>query len=154
MSSVRMCDNCRSIFSENDPGWQRGTVRNLATINGESVVQTQSEDRCPSCAVGAVAQGNAVRIYEPTVPRSLRGMDPRIQSAIGQLAAMTKPDAVVSGADVLQALGALTGGMGTDLGEPAPEPTPVLPEGVAPVPPRSLPGTVGPTTPQLEEGEK
>lgn len=154
MSSVRMCDNCRSIFSENDPGWQRGTVRNLATVNGQSVVQTQSEDRCPSCAVGAVAQGNAVRIYEPERPRTLRGMDPRIQSAIGKLAAMTEPGAMVSGADVVKTLGELAGGMGTDLSEPAADATSVLPEGVDPVQPRSLPGTVGATTPALEDGRR
>lgn len=143
MSSVRMCDNCRQVFSENDPGWQRGTVRNLATVNGESVVQTQSEDRCPSCAVGAVAQGNAVRVYEPDVPRSLRGMDPRIQSALGAIAKL--PEAA------RDAIANLADGMGTNLSEPGPDPTPVLPEGVAPVSPRSLPGTVGPTVPQLEE---
>lgn len=147
MSSVRMCDNCRQVFSENDSGWQRGTVRNLATVGGETVVQTQSEDRCPACAVGAVAQGNGVRIYEPTVPKSLRGVDPRIQSALGGIAALPE-GARQDVATVARAMGA------AEFGEPAAEPTPVLPDGVAPVPPRSLPGTVGPTTPILEEGDK
>ena len=145
MSSVRMCDNCRTVFSENDAGWQRGTVRNLAQVGGETVVQTQSEDRCPNCAVGAVAQGSAVRVYEPTVPRSLRGMDPRVQSALGAIAALPEAGR--------QAVAELAKAAGIDLGEPAPPPTAVLPDGVDPVPPRSLPGTVGPTTPLLEEGD-
>jgi hypothetical protein len=143
MSSVRMCDNCRSIFSENDSGWQRGTVRNLATIGGETVVQIQSEDRCPACAVGAVAQGNAVRIYEPTLPKSLRGVDPRIQSALGDIAALPAA-AREAVATVARAMGAV------EYSDPVAEPTPVLPDGVTPVPPRSLPGTVGPVVPALE----
>lgn len=139
-----MCDNCRSIFSENDPGWQRGTVRNLAVIGGETVIQEQSEDRCPACAVGAVAQGNAVRIYEPEVPRSLRGMDPRVQSALGAVARLPQ-DARDAFLDAAKAVGV------PDLGAPAPPPTPVLPEDVPPmpVPTRSLAGTVGPTTRRL-----
>lgn len=138
-----MCDNCRAIFSENDPGWQRGTVRNLATIGGETVVQEQSEDRCPDCAVGAVAQGNAVRIYQPEVPRSLRGMDPRIQSALGAIASMSEGDR--------QTIADLARGMGTDVSQPAPPPTPVLPADVKPVdvPPRLVAGNVEPV--QLEE---
>jgi hypothetical protein len=145
MSSVRMCDNCRQIFSERDSGWQRGTVRNLAIINGESVVQEQVEDRCPACAVGAIAQGNAVRVYEPEVPKSLRGMDPRVQSALAAVAGLPQ--------DARDAFMDAARGMGIpDLGEPAPPPTPI-PPGLEPmaVPAKSLAGSVGPTTRGLPE---
>lgn len=147
MSSVRMCDNCRTVFSENDPGWQRGVVRNMAQVGGETVIQEQSEDRCPSCAVGAVAQGNAQRVYQPELPAAMRGMDPRVRSALAQLA--SAPEAV------RKALGELVPEDGrANMGVPAQLPTPVDPLPVPAQGPDRLPGSVSPVVPALEDGKQ
>lgn len=49
MSSVRMCDNCGTIFSEASGGWQTGTIITV-TEEGDTIRVVQ--DRCPDCAVG------------------------------------------------------------------------------------------------------
>lgn len=49
MSSVRMCDNCGTIFSEAAGGWQTGTI---LTIIEEGDTIRVVQDRCPACAVG------------------------------------------------------------------------------------------------------
>lgn len=53
MSSVRMCDNCGSIFSEAEEGWQTGTVSTVGEDEfGQLVTRRVQQDRCPDCAVG------------------------------------------------------------------------------------------------------
>jgi len=51
MSSVRQCDNCQYIFSENMDGWANMTgtrmVRNPET--GKNQPQQVSIDHCPTC---------------------------------------------------------------------------------------------------------
>ena len=73
MSSVRMCDNCREIFSENDPGWQRGTIQQL---QGDGSVLRVASDLCPTCAVG----GLAPQRFEPHRVVTQLGQDPRAVS--------------------------------------------------------------------------
>lgn len=118
----------------------------MAQVGGETVIQEQSEDRCPACAVGAVADGKAQRIYQPELPRALRGLDPRVASALSALAAA--PEAV------RQALGALVPEDGrANMGAPAALPTPVEPMAVPPQGPDRLPGSVSGVIPALEEGD-
>jgi len=49
MSSVRMCDNCGTIFSEAESGWQTGSV---VTVEEDGLKRSYQQDRCPECAVG------------------------------------------------------------------------------------------------------
>lgn len=52
MSSVRMCDRCGLIFSENEDGWQTfqgATIKR--TEGGGSKSVTVMMDACPACAV-------------------------------------------------------------------------------------------------------
>ena len=59
MSSVRMCDSCGFIFSENSEGWSNMTgnrmVRNPDT--GKMEAKNASVDYCDTCTEG-MAGGN------------------------------------------------------------------------------------------------
>lgn len=68
MSSVRMCDNCGSIFSESEDGWQTGTVSTVGQDDfGRSMTRMVQQDRCPDCAVGTKGKPKVrPRIGQPT----------------------------------------------------------------------------------------
>lgn len=52
MSSVRMCDKCRTIFSENDEGWQTATLQTVEyDENGHQFSVPIRQDLCSECAV-------------------------------------------------------------------------------------------------------
>jgi predicted RNA-binding Zn-ribbon protein involved in translation (DUF1610 family) len=61
MSSVRMCDNCGFVFSENAEGWSNMTgnrmVRNAET--GKMEPKNASVDYCPDCTE-SMANGSAM----------------------------------------------------------------------------------------------
>jgi ribosomal protein S27AE len=80
VSSVRMCDNCGTVFSEAVAGWQTGVIQ---TLDGEGRSVRRVNDRCPRCAV-AITEGWAppdvqlagppgsppdMLLADPTVPR-------------------------------------------------------------------------------------
>lgn len=50
MSSVRMCDRCTTIFSENADGWATQTA-SIQTRNADGKLITKSAqlDKCPDC---------------------------------------------------------------------------------------------------------
>lgn len=52
MSSVRMCDKCKVVFSELDEGWQ--TYSSATVIydeDGQAQTIRQQMDACPDCAM-------------------------------------------------------------------------------------------------------
>ena len=52
MSSVRMCDKCFTVFSENEDGWQTFTATTTKyDENGDPRQVNQRLDACPSCAL-------------------------------------------------------------------------------------------------------
>ena len=52
MSSVRMCDKCKTVFSELEDGWQAFTASTMKRDdNGRMVPVQQVLDCCPSCAL-------------------------------------------------------------------------------------------------------
>src|SRR6266581_609034 len=53
MSSVRMCDRCGVIFSENAEDWSTGSItRSRKDDKGRRVSETVQQDACPSCTNG------------------------------------------------------------------------------------------------------
>jgi hypothetical protein len=66
MSSVRLCDRCNSIFSENKEGWTSASgSRRIRNKNGEMITQTIALDYCPPCSDDAIGGNN---LDEPRVP--------------------------------------------------------------------------------------
>lgn len=52
MSSVRMCDRCGQIFSENADGWDTYTVnKKTRDEDGNVKVRTEVRDACPDCSI-------------------------------------------------------------------------------------------------------
>jgi hypothetical protein len=50
MSSVRMCDTCGRIFSENEDGWATGTIQQMKRgARGAMQPVTMQQDACPQC---------------------------------------------------------------------------------------------------------
>jgi hypothetical protein len=50
MSSVRMCDRCRTIFSENDEGWSTFSgSRMIRNDHGTMEAKTMIQDSCGDC---------------------------------------------------------------------------------------------------------
>lgn len=52
MSSVRMCDRCGDIFSENSDGWttMNGSQRRRDPATGETKTVTVQQDQCGRCS--------------------------------------------------------------------------------------------------------
>ena len=50
MSSVRMCDSCGIIFSENDDGWTTFTGNRRIKEDGRSVFKEIVQDSCAGCS--------------------------------------------------------------------------------------------------------
>lgn len=52
MSSVRMCDQCGQIFSEQADGWESGsaTRRRYNKETGQYEQQHLTMDKCPDCS--------------------------------------------------------------------------------------------------------
>ena len=52
VSSVRMCDKCGDIFSENAEGWETGTMSKMVRdqYTGEARTMTLRVDACVGCA--------------------------------------------------------------------------------------------------------
>lgn len=51
MSSVRMCDKCKTVFSELDDGWQTYQATTVVyDDDGEAKTIHQRMDACPECA--------------------------------------------------------------------------------------------------------
>lgn len=53
MSAVRMCDQCGSIFSEREDGWETAQAQKITRKDGQQRVQVENVDRCPACANGS-----------------------------------------------------------------------------------------------------
>ena len=52
MSSVRMCDKCFTVFSENEDGWQTFTATTTKYDDDGTPHQVNRRmDACPSCAL-------------------------------------------------------------------------------------------------------
>lgn len=52
MSSVRMCDKCSTVFSENEDGWQTFTATTMVEDEtGNKTQKVQHLDTCPACAL-------------------------------------------------------------------------------------------------------
>jgi hypothetical protein len=67
MSSVRMCDSCGFVFSENAEGWSNMTgnrmVRNTET--GKMEAKNASVDYCSDCTEG---MSNGAAVTRPQTP--------------------------------------------------------------------------------------
>lgn len=64
MSSVRMCDKCGLIFSENSEDWSTGTI-SVKTRNdktGANEFKSVSQDQCGPCSTGEQAPAPRVAI--------------------------------------------------------------------------------------------
>lgn len=98
MSSVRMCDKCGYIFSENAADWSTfsGSVQRQRE-DGSRYFETIQQDACPECTAGA--RPTAPRLAIPSQPAAPRISDgkpdyDRIaelerQNGIGQAATVT-----------------------------------------------------------------
>jgi hypothetical protein len=66
MSSVRMCDKCGDIFSENDEDWSTfsGSVQRRRE-NGSRYTETVNQDACPPCTAGTKPVKPRVAIAAP-----------------------------------------------------------------------------------------
>ncbi len=55
MSSVRMCDKCARIFSENEEDWSTfsGTRQRRDQQSGRKFAETVVQDACPECTNGS-----------------------------------------------------------------------------------------------------
>jgi hypothetical protein len=49
MSSVRMCDNCGTVFSEKEEGWSTGTGTMFKTVDGKRQSVQVEQDKCGDC---------------------------------------------------------------------------------------------------------
>lgn len=49
MSSVRMCDRCSTIFSENADGWTTLTGSKRVRKDGRIYFEEVTQDLCPTC---------------------------------------------------------------------------------------------------------
>ena len=65
MSSVRMCDRCALIFSENEEGWT--TFGGSRKIKGQWKDVTQ--DACPGCSNSMFGETTSPRIQLPPPSR-------------------------------------------------------------------------------------
>jgi hypothetical protein len=53
MSSVRMCDDCHEIFSENDENWATGQISvQRRRDSGARYTEQMQQDRCGPCVTG------------------------------------------------------------------------------------------------------
>src|SRR5882672_8364638 len=51
MSTVRLCDRCNTIFSENKEGWTTASgSRRVRNSRGEMITETIALDYCPACS--------------------------------------------------------------------------------------------------------
>lgn len=51
MSSVRMCDQCAVIFSENEEGWTTFSgTRRVRDENGRMITKEVVQDHCATCS--------------------------------------------------------------------------------------------------------
>ena len=69
MSSVRMCDKCGDIFSENEEDWSTfsGSVQRRRE-NGSRYTETVNQDACPGCTAGRTVVKPRVAITAPAFP--------------------------------------------------------------------------------------
>ena len=69
MSTVRMCDKCGKIFSENAEGWQTFTGSSMTTDEfGRRIPRTVQMDLCPADAQGPGTFTVDVRQVESGTP--------------------------------------------------------------------------------------
>lgn len=88
MSTVRLCDRCNSIFSENREGWTTASgSRRVRNSRGEMITETVALDYCPPCS-GEV-MGNISE--EPTVPPVKGRYDARYTRQLEREADATRP---------------------------------------------------------------
>lgn len=60
MSSVRMCDKCKDIFSENDAGWQTFTANTIDyDEENRQITVAIRQDLCAGCAIETPKRANA-----------------------------------------------------------------------------------------------
>ncbi len=99
MSSVRMCDKCGNIFSENEEDWSTfsGTVKRRRE-DGSRYTETVTQDACSACTAGtqpvtprlAVTGAAPFPVAVPSPPRA----DPaRIATLERELGMDTDPGA-------------------------------------------------------------
>lgn len=73
MSSVRMCDKCGMIFSENSKGWATGTItKRVEDDDGSVDFKTVTQDQCGPCSGTIETPPPRVAIEPGTKP----GYDP------------------------------------------------------------------------------
>lgn len=60
MSSVRMCDKCSRVFSENEEGWQTASLQTVEyDDSGNQITVPIRHDLCSDCAVETPRRRNA-----------------------------------------------------------------------------------------------
>ena len=69
MSSVRMCDTCGNIFSENKEGWTTGTISRKVKENGRTTFKEQVQDACPDCSSAMFDETPVPRVALPAPSR-------------------------------------------------------------------------------------
>lgn len=68
MSSVRMCDKCERIFSENEEGWQSATLNTVEyDEHGNQVAIPIRQDLCTDCAVKTPKRGTKANETEQRI---------------------------------------------------------------------------------------
>lgn len=65
MSSVRMCDNCGKVFSENEEGWTTFTGSKMKRDRyGDRYTETVQKDACADCSKSTFNQAQAIEAGE------------------------------------------------------------------------------------------
>lgn len=91
MSTVRLCDKCNVIFSENQEGWTSasGSRRVRNTNTGAMMTQEIALDYCPRCS-DLMAGGNIPE--EPRVPPVVGRYDERYTRQLEREAGLANPE--------------------------------------------------------------
>lgn len=79
MSSVRMCDKCKTVFSELDEGWQTYTATTLQYDEDDRAKPiTQYMDMCPACAVTPIKKRSKAAIQASEQERRIRELEEKV----------------------------------------------------------------------------
>lgn len=72
MSSVRMCDRCGRIFSENEEDWSTftGAVKRRDKVTGRAFTENAEQDACPECTPGGTLAKPSLRPQIAAAPKS------------------------------------------------------------------------------------
>lgn len=71
MSTVRMCDDCGTVFSERADDWSTytGSVRRRDKATGKLEVLSDTLDRCPECTERVMMVSTRPQIASSASPR-------------------------------------------------------------------------------------